>query len=207
MKFLLLFFPALLMLAGCKKDAPFQDEYPKTIRVQIVEKGRGTGVPFATVGVIKRTGDFLYPIYSILEQKQADTNGFAEFVLKEWGLSLAATQWNYFASNYVGVETVDFKKSSKIELLPYAYLTLRIRNVAPYNNIDRISVGNSFGYPRPTQTAFSGDHVDTTITGTIAGGMSQKAVWFVTKNGIETTYQSNPFQVLGGDTFYYEINY
>ena len=191
----------------CKKDKT--PEYgPTYVEGVVRDKTTVEGVPYAAVYLQRDTIDWNWggggfqPVTSVA----ADSKGnFHIDYNKEngWSYSLFAERPQYYDSHSDPV-WIKQQKGTIILLQPEAYLKVYIKNTQPYDAMDYISVNNSFvsGGGGP----FYGIQVDTFVVGKVYGNSTNKAIWFVTKNGISTTNEDSIY-CLSFDTTLFILNY
>ncbi len=199
---------ALFAFVSCKKD--------KITHVTgvVVDATRSlSGIDNAKVYLQAIKADFT--CFSCLAQTVATYNADASgrfsfsFVGDEgYSYSVVGSAQNYYSNIGTGDYTSldkEQKNMIEVELKPVAWLKLHVKNTSPFDAADEIDVDNTFvsgGNGGPLY----GNAIDTVISGSVSGNSNVNIVWFVTKNGIQTTYSSTLF-CSRFDTTSYTINY
>ena len=187
------------IFSSCEK------EWGKTEITGTVQDNAGKPVQGATVFLYEDDLNFDFDIGEIIETTETDAAGKYTFKFdagRKNSYQVKAAKDRYSEGGNTNVEKGD-ENILNITIIPEAYLKLRIKNVNPYDQYDRISISAVFNY---SPNIFIGSSVDTFMLGEVYGNQYKEIIWWVTKNNIKIEYKDSVY-CLPFDTAIYNINY
>lgn len=203
----------IFLASSCETSPPISDFQNGIINGKVTDKT--TGVPIANATVYLKgyeiTGSILTPgpTFTVATTiSDADGNFSFDFDFNSdngYFCSAVADQYFDYQEEFVINKSVfGGGVNVKVLLEPIAWLNLRCQNISPYDATDEITLSYTYDGNYPN---FFGISVDTTICCvSVSGNNSNRIVWYVNKNGVETTYYEYVY-CPAFDTTYYEILY
>ena len=205
-KYLILLIPTLLMLAECRK--PDKTTYIKTSG-KVLEFGSNKPIKNAKVGIYEEGGEFLGSTWTkLVDTTRTDATGAYHFdkgnLDKGSSFFISAVADKYYTydpNNYLvtGQEVTNLN----IVLDPFAWIKVHVKNVNPFDDNDRIGLGNGIG---TLQIFYTGTNIELNYINKLKGNLPISIDWSVTKNGIRQEYKDT-IKIPAHDTLKYEILY
>jgi len=180
-----LFICLLFISAGCKKVKNLEEITPTYIEGYVVNSITGDSVAGALVELWEddKGGSVLLENFDTkLATFYTNDNGYYKFNfscsnLKYYGI--IAFKEYYTNYNTLGVFSCN-KITMSINLTPFSWLKIHLKNINPFNENDSIYYHYYF--------SLVGDDIDTTLYRQFSSDVTQVDKWDVTKNGITTTH-------------------
>lgn len=133
-----------------------------------------------------------------LETTLTDKDGFFEFQFEE--LDFPFSHFVYVEEHGFFPEQKDAEKNMEILLEPQVELRVKLKNITPYDNNDRIAISVACGYE-----AFIGQNIDTLISCFARPERRSALTYWVTKNDIKTEFKDSIFTTI--PSIQIDINY
>ena len=204
MKNLFLFLSIVFLSYSCD-DKP-QRIY--TITGRVIEAGSGDPIPNARIRLLDAdsgsfgsgTGD------SELNEGETftDADGNFSFTYDKYVVNF----FSVTADGYYRIRMQEAREDQPYEILemkPHAWLHLRVRNIAPAGEFDRIRC--AFNPSGGSWSDFSGANVDEIVFGKVIGNEDKKLQWKVYSSGVLIEHNDDILHIPAHDTVYYEINF
>ena len=193
----------LFLFSACKKDRNSNEVYGTVTEF-------GTNKPLAGVTVsFRRCVDVSSDCEpSVFTETDASGHYRLSFPNDEGGILRAGpeTPPGYFSVNPAPVSLVGENEKNFV-LDPHAYLHLRVKNVAPAEELDRIDLGASVSSTPGSPISLSGSNIDTDYFLLKRGNKFQNLVWSSYSYGELQIRGRDTVIISAHDTLYYEINY
>ncbi len=205
-KYTILIIPLLLLLSQCRKDD--KTTYIKTSG-KVLEFGSNKPIKNAKVGIYEEGGEFLGSTWTkLVDTTRTDATGFYHFDIGDldkgssFFISAAADKYyTYDPNNYL--VTKQEVLNNDIVLDPFAWIKVHVKNVNPFDDNDRIILGNGIS---PLNSIQIGKNINLLYTNKLLGNREFETGWSVTKNGVNTQYK-DILKIPAHDTLNYEILY
>lgn len=207
-KYTLLIIPLLFLLTQCRKDN--KTTFIKTSG-KILEFGSNKPIKNAKVGIYEEGGEFLGSTWTkLVDTTRTDAAGFYHFDKdnldkgSSFFISAAAEKYyTYDPNNYL--VTKQEVLNNDIVLDPFAWIKVHVKNVNPFDDNDRILLGNVVG-PSNGAMTYIGRNIELNFINKVTGNRDMLADWVVRKNGIGILHLDT-IKITAHDTLFYEILY
>ena len=205
MKNLFLFLSIVFLSYSCG-DKP-QRIY--TITGRVIESGSGKPIANAHIRLLDAdSGSFgSGSVDSELTEGETftDADGNFSFTYDKYVVNF----FSVTADGYYRIRMKEAREDQPYEVLEmdaHAWLQVRVRNVAPAGELDRIDLGSSVG-PSGNNQTYSGADVDLSYVLLKRGNQNNDLVWSAHESGVRTISGRESIYIPAHDTVYHEINY
>ncbi len=125
---------------------------------------------------------------------------------KDYFYALEAGGEQYFSIYHLDIPSLKPFEYNKRDLVldPKAYIELHIKNVKPFNEIDRLVISGDWSLVY--EDVFQGNNIDKTLIREVTANRTQKFKFLLTKNDIKTTIKDSIY-CPAFDTVRYDLNY
>jgi hypothetical protein len=178
---------------------------------KVLEFGSNKPIANAKVGIYEEGGVFLGPTWTkFVDSTHTDTNGF--YNMEKQNIDNGSSFYISAAANkYYTFDPTKYLVTGKgivnndIVLDPFAWIKVHVKNVTPFDENDRIILGNVVG-EATTSGDYVGRGIDLTYINKVKGNTGLRASWTVRKNNIGKQYVDT-IKIAAHDTLKYEILY
>ncbi len=196
---------AALLLSCCKPTVTTSPSpnYTTTVTGYTVTTDSLDPIPNIVLNINPLAGSYTTPVGG--KTVRTDSTGRFEFIYTgpaygQIGISFGGNNSYHNLGGYDYI-TPYTTQTHNIQLQPYGWLKLHVKNVNPWNGDDLLWVGIGNG-----NGLIENGIVDKTVFFKTPGNGKTTIGWGVTKNGIENIYRDT-FYLPGFDTTFYEILY
>ncbi len=193
-----------LLLSCCKPTVTTSPSpnYTTTVTGYAVTTDSLDPIPNIVLNINPLAGSYTTPVGG--KTVRTDSTGRFEFIYTgpaygQIGIGFGGNNSYHNLGGYDYI-TPYTNKTHNIELQPYGWLKLHVKNVNPWNGDDRLSI--SLGGSIHSYYGI----VDKSIHSKEPGNGTKTLVWAVEKNGIVNSFQKTIY-IQGFDTSFYEILY
>jgi hypothetical protein len=193
------------LMVQCRKET---NNFIK-VSGKVLEFGTNKPIANAKVGIYSEGGAFLGTTWSnLVDTTRTDANGF--YSIEKQGIdngssfyvSAAANKYYTFdPTKYVA--TGQDVMNNDIVLDPFAWIKVHVKNVNPFDENDKIGLGNGIG---TLQIFYLGKNIELNHVNKLKGNSPITIDWSVTKNGILKEFRDT-IKISAQDTLKYEILY
>ena len=205
-KYLILLVPLLFLMAQCQKDSTIT--YIK-VSGKVLEFGSNKPVKNAKVGIYEEGGAFLGSTWTkLVDTTRTDANGV--YRLEKDNLDKGSSFFiSVVADKYYAYDPNSYLATGRnvtnnnIVLDPFAWISMHVKNVNPFDDRDSILLGDVVGTIPMTHV---GRNIELTYINKVFGNVKMEAQWSFGKNGI-WKFKTDTVYITAHDTLNYEILY
>jgi hypothetical protein len=204
-KYLFVLISFSFLMAQCRKAS---NNYIK-VSGKVLEFGSNKPIANAKVAIYSEDGAFLGSTWTnLVDSTRTDANGFYSMeksdIDKGSSFYVAAAANKYYTFDPTKyIVTGQDVTNNDIVLDPFAWIKVRVKNVNPFDDNDRIILGNVVG---DITMIHNGRMVELNYVNKVFGNRDMLAGWSVRKNGVGKSYLDT-IKIAAHDTLKYEILY
>jgi hypothetical protein len=193
------------LMVQCRKES---NNFVK-VSGKVLEFGSNKPIANAKVAVYEEGGAFLGSTWTkLVDSTHTDANGFYRIEksnidnASSFYVAAAANKYYTFdPTKYVA--TGQDVMNNDIVLDPFAWIKVHVKNVNPFDDKDKIGLGNGIG---TLQIFHIGKNIELNHVNKLKGNSPITIDWSVTKNGILKEFRDT-IKISAQDTLKYEILY